>query len=168
MTTATLTQPGKPEEKRQQIVDRLDLAIGQVKVSIVQSANTPDEIKAKFAESTNLLYTMHWDVEGWMVDLHRARMLADLGRYLDKDWEDAPRSDAEIICGWLEKTEQEMLDWSPGRSTSAMSNLEDDARFVAMKGLIRNSSFSNGLGTVKYYVGQLAEFDAANPINEAK
>lgn len=152
-------------EKREKLVDTLDEYTRRVIDTLNRTIDTGDAaIREKFNSSTDLLYTFQWETEGWMTQLQTLRTMHELKRWIEGNAA-APPEEAkplhDLIIEFTTYVKERMLDWRPGRSTSAMSNLQDDAQFMAWKDLV------NGLGRydwagVAYYKNALDEFDRVN------
>lgn len=106
---------------------------------------------AKLSETTSsrdLLSRLGWDTESMMIDLQVEAKLQVLAAMLQR--EDKPKH--EIILMFLNRMREELIDWSPNRSTSVSSNMVADAEHLALRKFAKDGlGFGHGFSTVQFY-----------------
>lgn len=118
---------------------------------------------AKLADTTStrdLLSRLGWDTESMMIDLQVEAKLQVLAAMLQR--EDKPKH--EIILMFLNRMREELIDWSPNRSTSVSSNMVADAEHLALRKFVKDGlGFGHGFSTVQFYTRYIERLAAAAP-----
>jgi len=149
------------EEKRANIVEQRDLSVAAIKSNAAAWVAKGDSaIRAELADCKNLRYTLEWNVEDWLKQLHMLDLFGYLHDWFEKGTiGDRPATDLEIVLAFLKQNERNMLQWTPTRSTSPVHSMSGTAEFLARREIV------DGLGryefaAVTWAVKRLAEFDA--------
>jgi len=142
----------------------LDSAVDDVRrhVADAEANATAQRWAAKLNENVsahNLIYRLSWDTLTMATELHVEKRMQALGhRLADADTDAAAR----VVASFVDELRDELVRWSPGRSTSPSSNLVTDAERDAIQSIVTGLP-GRGLQSVLFAARYVERLTAAAP-----
>lgn len=145
------------DEKWQKLVDLRDAAVERIVAHAAEaSANGDAPLREKFTNEKRALFSiLEWSGEETLVECHIIALWIQLHNTLERH--QGPRY--AIIVEWLDELKNTLVSWTPGRSTSVMSNLSEDCRYKAMQAFVlsRNTAAGYDFAQLLFLTRELAK-----------
>lgn len=115
-----------------------------------------DELNARIDRNGgDVGYTLSWYAEEVMESAHRVNLFMGLTRLVERREGVDP---VDVVTEWLEHLMREQRDWRPSRSTSPSSNLNEEAKYNALRRLLHDGI--GGLASFRFWSERVAELRA--------